>query len=121
MRDARKALEGEGSSAYAVLVKALCGDIRITIERLVEKELLADVVQRFRRPINTQGKLYKIAKVSATDCELIDSMMTKYSRYEHAQPDEAPVELPDPDELEEDLNKLKNWLTEFSARGGPAQ
>lgn len=120
LRDARKILEEEGSSAYAVLAKALCGDIRITIERLVERELLADVVQRFRRPINTQGKLHKIAKVSTEDCELIDSMMTKYSRYEHAQPDEAPVELPEPDELEEDLNTLKVWLAEFSARGGPS-
>jgi len=40
----------------------------------------------------------------------------KYSRYEHAQPKEAPVQLPDPDEIEKDLVKLKTWQTEFSAR-----
>lgn len=98
----------------------MCIDIRITIERLIENDLLADVVQRFRRPINTMGKLHKVAKITSNDCEYIDAMMTKYSRYEHAQPEEAPVELPEPDELEEDLKGLKAWLDEFSGREVPA-
>ena len=54
---AKKVWENDGSAIYAVEAKALCSDIRITIERLIELELLADVVQRFRRPINTMGKM----------------------------------------------------------------
>jgi hypothetical protein len=79
---ARKIYEETGRSEYMVLAKALCSDIRITIERLIENDLLADVVQRFRRPINTKGKLHKVAKITLKDCEYIDAMMTKYSRYE---------------------------------------
>ncbi|HUT86770.1 MAG TPA: hypothetical protein VMX15_01615 [Candidatus Heimdallarchaeota archaeon] len=117
---ARKVYEETGGSEYMVLAKALCSDIRITIERLIENDLLADVVKRFRRPINTVGKLHKVAKITSKDCEYIDAMMTKYSRYEHAQPEEAPVELPEPNELEQDLKRLKAWLDEFSDREVPA-
>ena len=43
-------------------------------------------------------------------------MMTKYSRYEHAQSAEAPVQLPEPDELEEDIAQLKKWRDELEKR-----
>jgi len=113
---ARKVWSDEGNTPYQIEAKALCGDIRITIERLIENDLLADVVQRFRRPINTQGKIEKLARIRPADCAFLDAMMTKYSRYEHAQPSEAPVPLPEPDELAEDLKLLKAWLDEFTDR-----
>lgn len=117
---ARKVWTDEGNAPYQVEAKALCSDTRITIERLIENDLLADVVQRFRRPINTKGKIDKLARIKPADCVFLDAMMTKYSRYEHTQPDEAPVPLPEPDELTEDLQKLKTWLEEFTARVVPA-
>jgi ABC-type transport system involved in cytochrome c biogenesis ATPase subunit len=117
---ARKVLEENGRSDYDILAKALCSDIRITIERLIENDLLADVVQRFRRQIKTMGKLRLVAKVTSDDCEFIDGFMTKYSNYEHSQPEDAPIELPEPDELEQDLKSLKAWLEEFSTREVPA-
>jgi hypothetical protein len=43
-------------------------------------------------------------------------MMTKYSRYEHAQSAEAPVELPLPDELAQDIATLKAWRDGLEAR-----
>ena len=36
-------------------------------------------------------------------------LIEKYSRYEHSQPLDAPVQLPEPDELEGDFNELKKW------------
>ncbi len=117
---ARKVWTDEGNAPYQIEAKALCSDIRITIERLIENDLLADVVQRFRRPINTKGKIDKLARIKPADCVFLDAMMTKYSRYEHAQPGEASVPLPEPDELAEDLQKLKAWLEEFTARVVPA-
>jgi hypothetical protein len=116
---AKKTLDSDGYTAYNILAKAICSDVRITVERIVEYDLLADVVERFRRPINTMGKLEKVAKITLADCQLIDEMMTKYSYYEHSQPGEAPVALPEPDELEADLTKLKNWLAEFTKRPVP--
>lgn len=113
---AKKVWTEEGNAPYQVEAKALCSDVRITIERLIENDLLADVVQRFRRPINTMGKIEKLARIKPADCAFLDAMMTKYSRYEHAQPGEAPVPLPEPDELGEDLKNLKAWLEEFTSR-----
>jgi len=108
-----KILNEEGQETYSWWVKGVCSNIRITIEKIIENDLLADVIQRFRRPITTQGKLHKIEKVTTEDCEYIDTLMTKYSRYEHSQPNEAPVTLPEPNELEVDLNLLKEWRDNF--------
>ena len=117
---ARKVWTDQGNAPYQVEAKALCSDIRITIERLIENDLLADIVQRFRRPIKTQGKIEKLARIKPADCIFLDAMMTKYSCYEHAQPSEAPISLPEPDELGGDLQNLKAWLDEFTARVVPA-
>jgi len=113
---ARKAHDEEGQTAYAPLAKSICSDFRILLERMIECELLADVVQRFRRAVNTQGKLDKLARITAEDCKLFDNMMTKYSRYEHSQPSEAPVAPPTPEELKVDLEALRDWRTAFVGR-----
>jgi SspJ family small acid-soluble spore protein len=113
---ARKAHDELGQEAYSPLAKAICSDFRILLERMIESELLADVVQRFRRAVNTQGKLYKLARITAEDCKLFDDLMTKYSRYEHSQPNEAPVAPPAPDELKTDMEALRDWRTAFVAR-----
>ncbi|WP_258378832.1 AAA family ATPase [Pseudomonas mosselii] len=49
---------------YETLGKSACSDFRVIVEKTIEHILLADVVGRFRRAINTQGKLHKVAKVS---------------------------------------------------------
>lgn len=113
---ARKAHDEQGQEAYAPLAKAICSDFRILLERMIECELLADVVQRFRRAVNTQGKLDKLARITAEDCKLFDDLMTKYSRYEHSQPNEAPVAPPAPDELKTDMEALRDWRIAFVAR-----
>ena len=114
--EGKKILEEQGNEPYSWWAKGVCSNARIMIEKVVEFDLLADVVQRFRRPINTQGKLHNVAKVTTEDCTYIDELMTKYSRYEHSQPNEVPVPPPEPDELEADLNQLKKWRDDFVAR-----
>lgn len=116
MYEGKKIYEEQGYEPYSWWAKAICSNARITIERVVEYDLLADVVQRFRRPINTQGKLMNVAKVSPEDCSFIDGMMTTFSKYEHSQPNEAPVSIPLPNELETLLISLKNWRDEFVSR-----
>lgn len=113
---ARKVHEEQGQEAYAPLAKAICSDFRILLERMIECELLADVVQRFRRAVTTQNKLNKLARITAEDCKLFDDLMTKYSRYEHSHPTEAPVAPPAPDELKTDMEALRAWRTAFVAR-----
>jgi hypothetical protein len=113
---ARVALEKEGPEVYRLHAQAICTETRKLVERMIELELLADVIQRHRRAINTLGKLEKLADIKTEDCVFIDEMMTKYSRYEHAQSAEAPVELPLPDELAEDVSRLKKWRDELEDR-----
>ena len=93
--------------------------MRILLERLVEDTLLNEVVRRFRRAVHTQNKIGSLAKINPEDCHMIDELMTKYSRYEHSQPDEAPVLLPEPNEIAADLTRLQIWLKEFSERKIP--
>ena len=42
--------------------------------------------------------------------------MTKYSCFEHSQSNEAPVEVPVPDELKTDIELLIGWHNEFTKR-----
>ena len=114
--EALKALSAEGQEMYTPLAIAICTEFRILLERMIECELLADVIQRFRRAINTQGKIDRLALISTEDCKFFDAMMTKYSRYEHSQPYESPVGPPLPEDLKNDLEGLKKWYEEFTRR-----
>ena len=113
---ARKAFLNDGYDDYYPLEKAICSDFRILLERIVETVFLADVVQRHRRAVNTMGKIGNLAKIEKKDCDLIDEMMTKYSCFEHSQSDEAPVDVPEPDQIEADIDRMIEWHKEFTAR-----
>ncbi len=113
---AKKLYASEGYEAYYAYGKMLCSDIRILVERIVECDLLADVIQRYRRAVNTMGKVDKLAKIKKEDCELINDFMTKYSYFEHSQPSETPVEIPEPILIEKDIDTLITWLSEFNKR-----
>ncbi|MDI5934679.1 AAA family ATPase [Halomonas kalidii] len=114
-QDAKKASDN-GEFQYAeILLKSMCSDFRSLVERSIENDLLCGVVQRFQRPVHTL-KLKDLAKLKAPDCDLLDSLMTKYSGFEHSQPTESPVEMPKPDELLADMNALKSWREEYAKR-----
>ena len=113
---ARNAFQEHGTVAYYPLGKSICSDFRILLERIVEFVLLADVIQRHRRAVNTLGKIQNLVKITTTDCALIEELMTKYSSHEHSQSSEAPVELPEPDELKADIERLIAWQSEFTKR-----
>lgn len=113
---AKKIYIEQGYDEYYPYGKMLCSDIRIIIERIVEFDFLADVIQRYRRAVNTKNKVDKLAKIKKEDCDLINDFMTRYSYFEHSQPGETPVEIPEPNCIEVDLDKLLTWLKEFNNR-----
>lgn len=113
---ANKILNEFGQAEYDSIAKAICSDFRIIIERFVENKLLCDIVQRFRRAINTLGKLEKIPLITVDDCKLFDELMTKYSKYEHSQSIDLPVFPPSIEELRCDMEKLKKWYEDFKKR-----
>lgn len=108
-----KAFKCEGNTAYEPLAQGLCSDYRNLLERVIEEKLLCGVILRFRRSVQTQNKILKLANISVADCQFFDDMMTKYSCYDHSQPQEAPIEVIQPDELQSDIDALKKWNDDF--------
>lgn len=113
---AKKVFEQDGYDGYYPLAKAICSDFRILLERIVESELLADVVARHRRAVNTQGKIHKLARITPEDCDLIEGLMADFSCFEHSQSNEAPVNIPEPSVIDAALVKVINWHDGFSKR-----
>lgn len=114
-QDAKKASDDGDFDRAERELKSICSDFRILVERAIENDLLCGIVQRFQRPVHSL-KLKDLAKLKDTDCNLLDSLMTKYSGFEHSQPAESPVELPKPDELLADMTSLKSWREEYTKR-----
>ena len=114
-QDAKSASEKGEFDRVEILLKSLCSDFRTIVERSIENDLLCGVVQRFQRPVHTQ-KVKELSKMKYTDCNLLDSLMTKYSGFEHSQPSESPIELPKLDDLLADMNSLKEWRAEYLKR-----
>lgn len=113
---AKRIYKEQGYDEYYPHGKMLCSDIRIVVERIVECDFLADVVQRYRREVNTKGKIDNLVKIKKEDCLLINDYMTRYSYYEHSQPGETPVEIPEPSIIEADVDNLLAWLNEYNTR-----
>lgn len=111
-----KKLLAQGDDEYEQYAKGVCSDFRIVVEKCIESELLNDVITRFRRPINTVGKLGALAKIEKSDCDFIDDLMTRYSVFEHSQSEEFPAPIPDVTQIESDVNNLAKWIEEFSKR-----
>ena len=101
---------------YSAQLLGACTDFRILLERCVEKVLLGDVIQRFRRSVETKGKIGILAKISTSDCLFIDDLMTRYSVFEHSQADELPSQLPDLDSFAGDVKATADWILEFEDR-----
>ncbi len=101
---------------YEDRAKSVCSDFRILVERCVEKVLMNDVLTRFRRSVETKNKIGALAKITSEDCQLVDILMTRYSSFEHSQPDELPAELPDFEEIKKDVSALAAWIEEFKKR-----
>jgi hypothetical protein len=106
----------QGGEAYEREASAMCRNVRILLERIVEKDLLNEVVSRFSPEVQTKDKIQALAKITREDCNFIDDYMTKYSRYEHSQPEEAPVKLPPPEEIERDLKELAEFIKKIKER-----
>ncbi len=96
-------------------LKSCCTVIRSDIEFAIEKILLDGIVTRYNKNISTM-KIKSLNKIKPEDITFIDKMMTKYSYYEHSQPSEKPIELPELDEIEKDIDELIAWGEEYRNR-----
>jgi len=106
----------QGDEEYDKEATVLCHDIRVLVERIVEMDLLNEVIRRFNSEVQTKDKIHALAKIEYEDCTFIDNLMTKYSRYEHSQSEETPIILPEPDEIETDLKAIKQFIEKVQNR-----
>jgi energy-coupling factor transporter ATP-binding protein EcfA2 len=113
---AKRAGEAYGAETYRYLAQGICSDFRKLLERTVEDDLLNEVVRRHRRKVTTDNRLAQLAHINQADCEFIDTLMSRYSCYEHSQSSETPSFIPEEPELREDLEALKKWRECFKKR-----
>ncbi len=87
---------------------------RVDKGRVLHRLQLRDTGNGSPEDMLSEGE-HRIVSLAA----FLADLMTKYSRYEHSQSNEAPVSLPAPDDLQSDLENLKNWRDDFYKRGTP--
>ena len=87
-----------------------CQQFRICVERSVEEVLLFGMVKRFNKVIMTNGKLKNLLKIEEEDCNIIDSLMTKYSFNEHSQSIDGPYIDYTNEEIIKDILQFKEWI-----------
>ena len=92
---------------------AACSKLRTVIERGLETELLSGLVTRYNRNICSQKVRYLNA-IEESDVDFFDKMMSKYSCFEHSQPTEKTIPLPDLADFEKDIKSLLDWNDNFS-------
>ena len=113
---AKKLYNEPDKKAYEEHAEFLCKRFRELVESVIEHELLSSIVLRFSPNITTKGKIHHLAEISEADCNQFDDWMTRYSSYVHDPSDETPLDVPPPEEIEEDFEKLRIWMKEFRKR-----
>jgi hypothetical protein len=115
LQELRTAFNHDEVAVYEPGVKVFYNSLRETWERAVEEILFKDAVKRYSRSVETQ-KLKQI-RLEPGDIEAVDENMTQCSFYAHTNPPGVDsVETPEPDQLQEDLQKLKDWKSKIESR-----
>lgn len=119
LQDADKLHRDGHQDAYEKEAKNLYGLLREAWERALEEVLLCKIVERYRPGVQTQ-QIAKIADVTEEDCRLVESAMTKCSRWlrGHDQAAAARAPVPGPDELKADIEALESWVKAVNKRRG---
>ena len=116
-QEAEKLHRTAAATEYESAAKDIYGLLRESWERGIEEVLLEGIVERYRPNIQTQ-QVKVIADITEDDCNAIEAGITKSSRWlvghDLAPAENAPV--PDPDELEQDILALADWVGSIRKR-----
>lgn len=111
-------LSREGhQDAYEKEAKFLYGLLREGWERALEEVLLGGVVERYRPGIQTQ-QAAQLADISLDDCKILETAMTKCSKWlpGHDQAAAARAPVPGPADLKADIEALEQWVSSIRKR-----
>ena len=100
-----------GPEAYEREAREIYGMLRETWERAVEEVLLNDVVERFRRSVETKRARY-LHDISKEDCESLEQGMTECSRWIRGHDESAAdgTPIPAPAEVAKRIDALERWI-----------
>ena len=101
-------------SNYTDWKNSCCSTFRKLIELSIEKILLNSSVERFG--IIHSSNIKKLYLITESDCQLLDNNMTKYSYFEHSQPDDVPAPNISLEDVESDCRNFKDWIKNFNSR-----
>lgn len=117
LQRAEKLFRTGKTTEYEREARYLYSLLRTSWERGLEEVLLNGVVERFRPNIET-GQISSIADIKQSDCETLKMAMTKCSELTEAH-DHAPTArlyVPEPSELEKDIDGLDSWVKSIQRR-----
>ncbi|RON24849.1 hypothetical protein BK660_04045 [Pseudomonas brassicacearum] len=113
--EVRRAQKSGDDDEHRRLTSACYGRLRLAWERCVEEVLLNGAVQRFGEGVSTQR--LKLVVVTDDDYREVDSGMSKSSKFEHdAATHAGRLPIPEPDELEADIDRLAEWRIALDKR-----
>lgn len=113
--EVRRAQKNGDDDEYRRLTSACYGRLRLAWERCIEEVLLNGAVQRFGEGVSTQR--LKSVVVNDDDYREIENGMSKSSKFEHdAATTVGRLPMPEPDELEQDIEKLSTWRVALEKR-----
>ena len=95
-------------------VDALARRLRTAWERAVE-EAVGPVFRRLSNKVETRG-LVKLTAISTVDCSKMRESYGRCSTWLHSSPDALNVQSPSPDEVQEEIHNLRNWITDIRSR-----
>lgn len=117
VQEAQKLHKDGHQDAYEREASVIYGLLREAWERALEEVLLGGVVERFRPSVQTK-QVGMIADITQADCKAVEAAMTKCSKWlpGHDQAAAAPVEMPGPAIIHDDIEALATWVKTIQAR-----
>ena len=117
LQQAEKLFREGHQAGYEKDAGHIYGLLRESWERGLEEVLLGGVVERYRAGIQTQ-QISKISDITPEDCNAVEVAMTKSSKWlpGHDQAPAAKQDIPEPEELRQDVEALEKWASNIRKR-----
>lgn len=113
---AKKCLETGDFDGCMRIAHSLTPKMRKIAERVVEEVLFNGAVVRYDPAIHTTKLDSRLLVIEEKDIKLIVDLMDKYSLQPHDQAPDRKPDQPDIAVLENDINTLQDWVTDFRKR-----
>jgi hypothetical protein len=94
--------------------KGIAGDLRDLWKRAVE-QALSPVYSRFDYNVDTKN-LVKVTNLTGVDCKIMRAAFGICSTLQHSEPAAAGTPPASPQDLQTEIDELRNWMTRVQSR-----